>query len=645
MGRAASASELRFKRGRILVKKGHMAARMFITWMQHARGALAACLVALLCHGAQASEREPARPPEPATQDEAAEAPVNATYTVTINIPDENGLKSDIMAASRLVTLEATPPPTLAGLKRRTEDDATLFGEVMRSRGYYDYDITYSVTGEAAPYEVSVSIDPGDRYALAAFDIAYAGGLPENAAAMPTTDEINAGIGGPAIAADVVATEGRLVRWLRDHGYPYANVVDRLALANHPDKDVWVQVTVETGPLIRFGELSIDGLERTDPDLVERNVDWQVGDIYDQQQVDDMRDRLIDTGVFASVVIQPEGDASGAPGERQMDVAVAEGPPRSLNAGVSYDSNLGPEVHFGWEHRNLWGEGEVLTLRTSLGTDSQRLDSSLRKPDFMQRDQDLIATANLINEQTDAYNDTGVEAAVLLERPLARHLRGSAGIAGDFFKITNSDGPEQSLLFGLPVNLNFDNSDSLLNPTTGFRLAGNVTPWAGQADTPVQFLAGQVTGTTYLPLDSGKRVVIALRGQIGSIWGTSINNVPANQRYYAGGGGSVRGYEYQHVGPLDANNNPEGGKSLAVFNSEVRLMVTEDFGIVPFFDAGNVYESTHPDFSETFFKGTGLGLRYVTPVGPVRFDFAVPLDRRDDIDDPYQFYISLGQAF
>jgi translocation and assembly module TamA len=139
--------------------------------------------------------------------------------------------------------------------------------------------------------------------------------------------------------------------------------------------------------------------------------------------------------------------------------------------------------------------------------------------------------------------------------------------------------------------------------------------------------------------------VIALRGQIGSIWGTSINNVPANQRYYAGGGGSVRGYEYQHVGPLDANNNPEGGKSLAVFNSEVRLMVTEDFGIVPFFDAGNVYESTHPDFSETFFKGTGLGLRYVTPVGPVRFDFAVPLDRRDDIDDPYQFYISLGQAF
>ena len=623
-----------------------MAAWMFNAWVGTARRALVASLFAVLCQSAAAHDREPAEPPDLATQDDAdAQAPVNATYSVTINVPDENGIKSDIFAASRLVSLEATPPSTLAALKRRAEDDAGRFDEVMRSRGYYDSDITYEVTGDAAPYTVAVSIAPGDRYTLAAFDIVFAGGPPENAAAVPTDADINAGIGKPAIASDVIAAEGRVVLWLRNHGYPYASISNRLALANHPDHDVWVQVTVETGPLIRFGELSIDGLERTDPVLVERNVDWTPGDIYDQKLVDDMRNRLIDTGVFSSVVIVADGDADSPPGERQMKVTVVEGPPRSIGAGVSYDSNLGPEVRFSWEHRNLWGEGEVLSLRTSLGTESQRLDTGLRKPDFMQRDQDLVVSGNLINEQTDAYNDTGIETSILLERPLARYLRGSAGLATDFFTITNSDGPERSILFGIPVNLFFDNSDDLLNPTRGFRFMGNATPWTGQADTPVQFLSGEITGVTYIALDPGRRVVIALRGQTGSIWGTSINNVPANRRFYAGGGGSVRGYEYQHVGPLDANNNPIGGKSLVVFNTEARLMVTEEIGIVPFFDAGNVYESTHPNFAEPFFKGAGLGFRYVTPVGPVRFDFAVPLDKRKDIDDPYQFYISLGQAF
>ena len=623
-----------------------MATRMFNAWIGPARRATVAFLFAVLCQSAQAKEREPSKPAEPTTQeDAAAQAPANAAYTVTINVPDENGIKSDIFAASRLVSLEATPPPTLAALKRRAEDDADRFDQVMRSRGYYDSDITWEVTGDAAPYTVAVSIAPGERYSLAAFDIVFAGGAPENAAAVPTDAEIRAGIGNPAIAADVIAAEGRVVRWLRDHGYPYASIANRLALANHPDKDVWVQVTVETGPLIRFGALSIEGLERTDPVLVERNVDWEQGAIYDQHLVDDMRNRLIDTGVFSSVVIVAEGNAESPPGERGMKVTVVEGPPRSIGAGVSYDSNLGPEVRFGWEHRNLWGEGEVLSLRTSIGIERQRLDTGLRKPDFLQRDQDLVVTSNLINEQTDAYNDTGIESSILLERPLARHLRGSTGLATDFFTITNSDGPERSILFGVPVNLFFDNSDDLLNPTRGFRFTGNATPWTGQADTPVQFLAGEITGATYIALDPGRRIVIALRGQTGSIWGTSINNVPANRRFYAGGGGSVRGYEYQHVGPLDANNNPVGGKSMVVFNTEVRLMVTEEIGIVPFFDAGNVYESTPPNFAEPFFKGTGLGLRYVTPVGPVRFDFAVPLDKRKDIDDPYQFYISLGQAF
>jgi len=568
-----------------------------------------------------------------------------ATYTVTLNVTSDEGLRDDVTAASRLVALEDSPPPTLAALRRRADDDAGRFRKVMESRGYYDSDVTVEVSGDAPPFAVEVSIAEGERYLLEAFDIVFVGGAPDRPAAIPTAAQIRAGIGGPAVADDVIAAEGRLVRWLKDHGYPFATVADRLVLANHPDKSLWVQVSVETGPLVYFGPLEIDGLERSNRDLVERNVDWEVGDVYVQSLVDRMRNRLVDTGVFSSVVAAPEGDAEGGDGERPIEVTVTEGPPRSVSAGVGYSTDLGPEVRFGWAHRNLFGEAELLSLRTTVGVDRQRVDSLLRKPDFLRRDQSLVLSSNLINEHLEAYDQTGIESAVMLERPFGRHVTGSAGLASDFFRITDSDGPERSLLFGVPVTLNYDGSDDLLNPTQGFRLRGNVTPWAGSADGSVQFLATELTGSAYLPFDPDKRIVGAVRGQIGTIWGTQLTNIPANRRFYAGGGGSIRGYEFQRVGPIDADNNPVGGKTVLVVGTELRLMVTEEIGVVPFIEGGNVYTETRPDFSERLFWGTGIGLRYMTAVGPVRFDVAVPLDRRSGIDDPYQFYISLGQAF
>lgn len=568
-----------------------------------------------------------------------------AAYTVSINVTTDDGLKDAITSASRLIALEDSPPPTLAALKRRADDDADRFRKVMESRGYYDSDVTVAVNGEAAPYAVDVSIAPGERYTLAAFEIAYVGGIPDRPAAIPTSEDIRAGIGGPAVADDVVATESRLVRWLKDHGYPFATVVDRLVLANHPDRNLWVQVSVETGPLVSFGPLEISGLERSDRDLVERYVSWKQGDVYVQSQVDRLRNRLVDTGVFSSVIAAPAGDAAGGEGERPIDVTVTEGPPRSVSVGLGYATDLGPELRFGWEHRNLFGEAELLSLRTTVGIDRQRVDTLLRKPDFLRLNQNLVLSSNLINENLEAYDQTGVESSALIERPFGRHLTASAGVANDFFRITDTTGPTRSLLFGLPVALVYDRSDDLLNPTEGFRLRGNVTPWAGQADGAVQFLSTEVSGTAYVPFDSDRRIVGAVRGQIGTIWGTQLANIPANRRFYAGGGGSIRGYEFQRVGPIDRDNNPVGGESLLVVGTELRLMVTEEIGVVPFIEGGNVYPDTRPDFSEDLFWGTGIGVRYLTAVGPVRFDIAVPLDRRRGIDDAYQFYISLGQAF
>ena len=131
---------------------------------------------------------------------------------------------------------------------------------------------------------------------------------------------------------------------------------------------------------------------------------------------------------------------------------------------------------------------------------------------------------------------------------------------------------------------------------------------------------------------------------MGATSGAERDEIPADIRFYAGGGGSIRGYAYKSVGPRH-ENQPLGGRSVAGLSSELRMNVTDTMGFAAFVDGGGVFESSFPDFGETFRWGAGLGLRYLTPVGPLRLDIGVPLNRREGIDNSFQVYVSLGQAF
>ena len=173
----------------------------------------------------------------------------------------------------------------------------------------------------------------------------------------------------------------------------------------------------------------------------------------------------------------------------------------------------------------------------------------------------------------------------------------------------------------------------------------SIAPVQTDANAAVTFLESQISGSTYLSLDDENRYILAFRARLAQVAGEPTGTLPANHRLYAGGAGSIRGFEFQKAGPLDANNDPLGGRSLVTFGAEFRWRITDTIGIVPFIDGGNVYDSTVPNTSEKLFWGAGLGFRYYTDFGPLRADFAVPLNPRKNIDDPYQFYISLGQAF
>jgi translocation and assembly module TamA len=273
------------------------------------------------------------------------------------------------------------------------------------------------------------------------------------------------------------------------------------------------------------------------------------------------------------------------------------------------------------------------------------LSASLRKPHLWERNQTWISEGSLSDSRYEAYDETALTLSTGLERPLSDHWRGSLGVTFEQSEITDATGENASSMLGFPLILNYDHTDSRLDPRSGVRLTFSGTPYSGYYEGPVAFVSVRGDVSAYLPLDDDKRVVLAGRVSAGSLLGASRSGIPANRRFYAGGGGSVRGYGYQMAGPLDAEGDPAGGKALLETGFEVRWKVTEEIEVVPFIEGGRAFESTAIGGDEEMFWGAGLGLRYHTAIGPLRVDFAVPLDQRTNIDDPWQFYVSLGQAF
>jgi translocation and assembly module TamA len=298
-----------------------------------------------------------------------------------------------------------------------------------------------------------------------------------------------------------------------------------------------------------------------------------------------------------------------------------------------------------WEHRNLGGRNEDLKLSLDVGRITQQAKAGYRWPDFRRASEDLVSSVTLRRIDSKAFDELGAEAAIGVRRPIAERWRGSADVSLETARLKERGDTDTSTLLGLPAAVSYDGTDSRTRPTEGARFRFGATPYGGRSDKEVGFLVSTVRASGFFALDQERRFVLAGRAKVGSIVGESVGDVPANKRFYAGGDHSIRGYKFQRVGPLDDENDPTGGRSLFEVGAELRFVAWRSIELVPFVEGGNVYDQVYPDLSRTPRWAAGIGLRHHTLIGPVRLDIAFPLNRRKDVDDSFQFYISLGQAF
>jgi translocation and assembly module TamA len=581
-------------------------------------------------------------------------------YDVEIVGVEDTALADLLDDVSELKSLRDRPPASEQALRRRAERDLDLLTDAARSLGYWDARFSYRIdTGPDAgaeppegPAKVVVAAAPGPLYQVAEVSVLGPERQPLAVPRDPDAAPLPLRPGTPAATEPVVATENALLADLGHAGHPFAKKLDRRVVIDHEARTMTVTYVLDPGPRMRFGPAAVSGLERLDPGYVERRFRWVAGEVYDLRAVEDTRRALIDTGLFSSVKIEPVADPAD-PGSVAMRVEAVERAHRTIGVGAAYNTSERASARVFWENRNLFGQAEYLHLSVVGGQQIQGATGTFRRPDFLAVDQDLIARAEIARESPVAYDSRHARLSLGLERRFSPQLTVSGGVSvekanvdqeANIAPVPASERSQRYALIGLPLSAKLDRSDDLLNPTRGYRLQANLVPYRSFSGPDLTFAFERIAGSVYKRLGDSDRYVVAAFAALSSIQGASLAALPADKRIYAGGGGSVRAYGYQMAGPLDANNNPIGGRSALELSLEARLRVTKTIGVVPFFDAGSFYTSPLPRPGRGLFYGPGLGLRYHTPFGPLRLDIATPLRRRS-ADSPVQVYISLGQAF
>jgi translocation and assembly module TamA len=568
-----------------------------------------------------------------------------ADYEVDFEGIEDSSLMKMLKQASDAFERRKDPPPSRFLLRRRAESDRETFRDILRSQGYYDPRVAFDISRpeEEKAWRLTFSIDPGPIYRLSAVRFRLEPPLGATEPSLPQPESIGLQPGEPLLAASVRQARDRLARRIADQGFVFAEVDRPRLLVDHKAHSLKVEMVVHPGPKARFGEVAYVGLHSVDPEFLRQKIPWRQGAVYDPDLVQAYKRRLLATELFSFIQIH-SADSLGESDRLPLTVELKEREHRTVSLGGFFDTDIGPGLRASWEHRNIFGQGEKLRFEGEGSRVRQELQTRYREDAFYRPDQSLNLLGSLAREETDTYTSLSFSSRGTVERELTQSLLAGAGLGYKGSSIEEQGDTETFHLFSLPMFLNFDNRNDVLDPRRGNAASLNVTPYRSLASQDLTFVKAVGTWRWYQALFFEDAPVLALRAKIGSLVGAATESIPADERFYAGGGGSIRGYPYQEVGPED-EGDPAGGRSLIEVSAEIRWKWTRSFGSAAFVDGGTVDDDPLPQWSNEHFSwGAGVGLRYFTGIGPLRLDVAFPLSNRDEVDS-FQIYLSLGQAF
>ena len=609
-------------------------------------------------------------PPSPDTPSMAPAGPPPRPYETTITPTGDGALDAALRNVSRLVTLQTRAPTDLPGLIARAAGEPDRMRAALDSEGYFAGTVRVTIAGQdplspdlprrlppEGPIPVAVTATPNQRYVIRRAEATAVG---EAAALREAADHVAGLVGQPARAAEVVEAQGRVVSRLLRAGHPFAAVQERDVVVDHDARAMDFSLSVAPGPYALFGAPEVAGTVRVRPDFVRRFAATRLeGRPFDPDRAARARADLVALGVFDGVRLATARSLDER-GRLPVTLTVTERKRQAIGVTAAYETSLGGTVRTYYEHRNLFGAAERLRVEaelTRLGAadvsrSGYRFGATYRDPFAFNRDWAFVGSLFALRERLKTYDRDGVVGSFLFERRLNDRLVLATGPA---FEVGRS-GPaygrlDPAQVVGWQFQLRWDSTDSLLDPRRGFRAQATVTP-SYSIEQGNLFVSTRASGSTYWDVAGNGRSILAVRGSVGQLFGTEARDVPITQRFFAGGGGSVRGYDFQSIGPRQAGSKrSSGGSSLVDGSVELRQRFGGNWGAAAFVDAGRVSgggessgrRAAGPD-TAAWRLGVGLGARYYTVIGPVRVDFAMPLVKQPG-SQGYGLYIGIGQAF
>lgn len=571
----------------------------------------------------------------------AEESPVS--YDIRFYGTEDHELLSYLRTYSDLARLKDRPPASIRLLKKRTDSDRIQLIKLLKARGLFKAKVHIDIDTLRSPASLSVRVNPGPRFILK--NILFRA-HDENSRGLSELTDIKTGLepGTPYSSELITESRKNLIYYLKKSGFPFARIWDIEITADHQDNTVNITWVIDAGRKAVFGKTAVSGLESVDESYILKKILWKQGDPYHIDLVEKTEKSLSGLGLFAVVRII-EGSETDHKGEIPITIELKERKHKTIGAGLFYRTDEGPGVKFMWENRNLAGRDEKFSVSTQFSDFTAAAEAMFRKPDFYREDQNIRISLRIAEDDPVAYRSTYLETTAIIERRLGKYLEAGGGFAYRASTVEQADSENSFNLFYVPVFIRRDSSDDLLDPGRGSRISMEITPFYDTSGAESMFVKGIIDLRLYRRPLNNEILTLAAGISIGSIYGGSTSyEIPADERFYAGGGGSVRGYAYQSIGPY-SGGSPLGGRSILEISLEPRIRLSEKLGLALFIDGGGTFSGRSLSSREDILWGAGSGLRYYTPIGPLRADIAFPLNRRKGIDDSFQLYLSIGQAF
>jgi len=536
-------------------------------------------------------------------------------------------LRRSLNAVVDLPPAEGTTP------WQRARTAADRVRRYLRSEGYFAASVSPGLGDDERP---RVEVSPGQRFLFQGISVSAGEDATARAILAPA---MTLSDGQAYRAEDVVATEAAGVAALQNAGWPDAQSGERAVVVDHATGTVSVDFVFEPGAFSLAGPARVTG-EGWNAEYIASLSTLDEGEVVNRQALADYRRRLnaLQSVRRSTVTLEaPDPDT----GRRPVSVELTRAPRHLVEVALSYSTTDGGGATAAWTRRNVWGEDQTFKLEGQLQSLRQGVAASVTLPHWRQLDQTLHLRTGLASEETDAYDQSEITFGFDLTRAQRDRLQYALGGQADLSRVTTAEGVADTIALEAGIGLTLDTRDDPLDPARGFRARAEAVPTASFGDTTGQYIRLETSGSAYFRLTESW--VAAGRARLGSLVGASINDIPADHRFYAGGGGSVRGFDYQSLSPLSDDGSPFGGASVAEFGAELRWRDTSRWGGVVFVEAGQAGRDTVPSF-DNLRTSIGIGARYYLDFAPIRIDLATPLDRQEG-ESSVHLYFSIGQAF